>query len=89
MSTSLYDLSVPNYLQILGGISGVMQKGADYAESTGMELEDIIALRLREDMAPFSFQVISVWHHSLGAVRGIKDGLFQPPPKLGELSYAD
>jgi hypothetical protein len=33
-------------------------------------------------MLPFRFQVISVVHHSLGAINGIKEGVFSPPPSL-------
>lgn len=39
-------------------------------------------------MLPFSFQVISVWHHSLGAIKGIKAGEFAPPPSMDGLDYA-
>jgi hypothetical protein len=28
-----------------------------------------------------------VWHHSLGAIQGLKKGEFQPPPRLGDLPY--
>ena len=45
-------------------------------------------LKLHDDMLPLSFQVNSVWHHSLGAIEGIKAGLFQPPPKLRDVDYA-
>jgi hypothetical protein len=39
-------------------------------------------------MLPFQFQVISVYHHSLGAIKGIRDGTFTPPPSMPELDYA-
>jgi hypothetical protein len=88
MATSLYDMSVASYLQILGSVSGILQKGADHARDAGLNLDDIVETQLRPDMLPFRFQVISVWHHSLGAVRGIQAGLFQPPPSLPDLDYA-
>ena len=87
MPVSLYELSVPNYLQILGGVAVTMDKGAEFAAESGLDLEQLVDYRLRDDMLPFSFQVISVWHHSLGAIRGLKAGLFQPPPNLGPQSY--
>ena len=31
MAISLYDISVSNYLQVLGGIAGVLEKGAEFA----------------------------------------------------------
>ena len=89
MALSLYELSIPNYLQILGGVSRVLQKGADHAAASDLDLGAIVDFRMREDMFPFSFQVVSVWHHSLGAINGIREGLFQPPPSLGALSYRE
>ena len=37
-------------------------------------------------MFPFRFQVISVAHHSRGAIEGAKAGVCRPPPSL-ELNY--
>lgn len=89
MAISLYDLSVPNYLQVLGSVAGVLNKGADHAQSQGVNPDEYVQLRLADDMHPLSFQVISVWHHSLGAIRGLQAGQFSPPPDLGEQSYSD
>jgi uncharacterized protein len=87
MAISLYDLSVTNYLQVLGSVSNVLEKGAQFAGETGLDLDDIVQTRLRDDMLPFQFQVISVMHHSRGAIEGIQAGEFSPPPALG-LDYA-
>ena len=88
MATSLYDMSVPSYLQLLGGMANVMQKGADYYAENNMDLDDIVSTRLRDDMAPFTFQIISVKHHSLGAIEGLERGEFNPPPTIQGLDYA-
>lgn len=37
MSISLYDLSVTNYLQILGSTSAVLNKGKEYAQAKGIK----------------------------------------------------
>ncbi len=87
MSVSLYDLSVASHLQTLGGVANVLAKGEEHAAAGHMNLEELVAYRMREDMAPFTFQVISVWHHSLNAIKGLKEGVFSPPPSLGELDY--
>lgn len=87
MSVSLYDLSVASHLQILGGVTNVLAKGEQYAAAGNMDLKEIVGYKLRDDMAPFSFQVLSVWHHSLNAIKGLKEGLFSPPPKLKGLDY--
>lgn len=88
MTVSLYALTIENYLQALGGVKTVLEKGAEYAASKGENPDDLVDLRLCEDMAPVRFQVISVWHHSLGAVNGMRAGLFQPPPKTPDFDYA-
>ncbi len=87
MSISLYDASVASYLQTLGGVSNVLAKGEAFADGGNLDLEAIVGFKLRDDMAPFSFQVLSVWHHSMNAIRGLKEGLFQPPPRMSDLDY--
>jgi hypothetical protein len=88
MAISLYDISVSNYLQVLGGITGVLKKGAEFATECDLDLAEIVETRLRPDMLPFQFQVISVYHHSLGAIKGIREGVFSPPPSMPELERA-
>ncbi len=89
MAISLYDISVVNYLQVLSGMSSVLAKGAEYAAAGDLDLSRIVDTRLAPDMLPFSFQVISVSHHSLGAIQGIRKGLFGPPPSLPDPKYQD
>jgi hypothetical protein len=88
MAISIYDLSVGSYLQTLGGISAVLQKGTDYAAENELDLEGVVETRLHPDMLPFRFQVISVFHHSLGAINGMREGLFTPPPPMPDIDYA-
>jgi hypothetical protein len=88
MAISIYDLSVGSYLQTLGGIAGVLHKGADYAAENELDLEGVVETRLHPDMLPFRFQIISVVHHSLGAINGMREGLFTPPPSMPDLDYA-
>jgi hypothetical protein len=84
---SLYDCSVGTYLQILRATAGILEKGRQHFASEGVDLADIVAFRLREDMLPFWFQIVSVCHHSLGAIRGIQAGVFSPPPRQPDLTY--
>ncbi len=88
MAISLYDLSVPSYLQILGAVSGFLDRGAAHCKDKGIDPGEIVETRLYPDMLPFSFQIRSVAHHSIGALEGIKQGLFQPPPASPPLDYA-
>ena len=39
-------------------------------------------------MLPFRFQILAVVGHSIGAIEGVKKGLFQPPRETPPLDYA-
>jgi uncharacterized protein len=88
MSTSLYDLTVANYLQTLGAVAGCLEKGREFCAGKGTDPNELVEARLFEDMLPLRFQVLSVAHHSLGAVEGLKAGVFSPPREAGPLDYA-
>ena len=88
MSISFYDASVGSYLQILEGTVGVLESGKQYAAEAGLDLQEIVMTRLRDDMMPFHFQVVSVAHHSLGAIRGMEKGEFMPPSFGLDKDYA-
>ena len=88
MAISLYDLSVPTYLQTLGGVAGFLEKGLAHCGECNVEPGEVVAHRLFEDMAPFSFQIRSVAHHSAGAMEALKTGVFNPPGRGEPLDYA-
>jgi len=88
MATSLYDLSVANYLQTLGAVIGFLNEGITHFQAHNVDLNEIVETRLAPDMLPLRFQIQSVAHHSLGAIEGVKRGLFQPPPAIPALDYA-
>ncbi|HUZ12417.1 MAG TPA: DUF1993 domain-containing protein [Caulobacteraceae bacterium] len=88
MAISLYDLSVASYLQTLGAVSGYLDKGLAHCRAAGLDPEQIVETRLAGDMLPFRFQIVSVAHHSRGAIEGVTQGEFRPPPDLGPLDYA-
>jgi hypothetical protein len=88
VSISFYDASVGSYLQVLNAIAGVLEKGASHAAAAGLDLQEIVMTRLREDMMPFHFQVVSVAHHSWGAMQGMQAGVFRPPSFELDEDYA-
>lgn len=89
MSQSFYDLSVASYLQILGGVQTTLARAVEFAEGNPLNLDELVHFRLHDDMAPLSFQLISVWHHSLGSIKGMQAGVFEPPPKMPAMSFDD
>ena len=88
MATSLYDLSVTNYLQTLGGMEGFLGRGLAHFQENKIDPNEIVETRLYPDMLPFRFQVLASVHHSIGGMRGVKAGLFTPPAQLPPLDYA-
>lgn len=87
MPFSLHAATVGTYQQILAAVEGVMDKGQAHCEAKGIDLDEVVAMQLIDDMLPFRFQVISVAHHSLGALNGVNAGVFGPP-SMQELDYA-
>ncbi len=79
MSISFYDASVGTYQQVLGSVAGILDKGAAFAAESETDLEEIVGAKICDDMMPFHFQIVSVCHHSWGALQGMRDGRFAPP----------
>jgi hypothetical protein len=89
MSISLYDCSVASFLQVLGAVSGFLEKGLAHCKENGIDPESVVETRIFDDMLPFRFQILSVAHHSAGALDGAKAGVFRPPGAAGmDLGYA-
>jgi uncharacterized protein len=81
MAISLYDATVPNYLQVLTSIRGVLDKGLAWAKESGVDPDSLVEARLIDDMLPFGFQVKRVADHSAGALRDISHGAFTMPKR--------
>jgi uncharacterized protein len=89
VSTSLYDLSVPTFLQTVRSIGGFLARAATHFAATGTNPDDIVTTRLFHDMAPFHFQIEAAWHHSVWGVRTLTTGAFTPPALVGPVPFAD
>jgi hypothetical protein len=88
MAFSLYDATVANYLQILGAIGVSLEKSLAHFRDKGVEPAEIVEARLAPDMLPLRFQIVSVAHHSRGAMEAAKNGAFVPPSGKPDLDYA-
>lgn len=78
MAFSLYSATVPCFRQILGAVSGLIDKAEAFCAEKNLAPEAIIEGRLAEDMHPFAYQVKSTVVHSLGALEGVRRGVFSP-----------
>jgi hypothetical protein len=88
MAIGLYDLSVGSFLQTLGGVAGFLDRGLAHFADNNVDPGEIVEARLWDDMLPFRFQIVSVAHHSIGAIEGAKSGVFSPPGETPPYDYA-
>src|ERR1700761_7005040 len=87
--TSLYDLSVPTFLQTLRAVAGFLHRTVAHCAKTGGNPDDFVNARLIADMAPFHFQIEALVHHSVSGVEAVKTGVFAPPPLIGTMPFAN
>lgn len=89
MTIALYDISVATYLQHLAAMTGVLERGLDYCRAENIDPQEVVETRIHPDMRPFSFQLRSTVHHSLGAVEALRTGQFGPPGEAPKPGYTD
>ncbi|WP_421932667.1 DUF1993 domain-containing protein [Phenylobacterium sp.] len=89
MAISLYDVSVTSFLQVLGGVSGFLDRGLSHFTDNNIDPNEVVDVRLFPDMLPFWFQISSVAHHSIDAIEGVRAGTFSPGGASPPLTYAD
>jgi hypothetical protein len=65
MATTLYDLSVPTFLQTVRAVGGFLDRAARHCAEIGADPDDFVQVRLFEDMAPFHFQIEAAGHHAV------------------------
>jgi hypothetical protein len=88
MATSLYDLSVPTFLQTVSAVAGFLDRAVAHCAETGVNPDDLVDARLFADMAPFHFQIECVAHHSVWG-EAVKTGAFTLPALVGSVPFAD
>ena len=89
MATSLYDLSVPTFLQTVRAIGGFLDRAAKHCAETGAEPDAFVQARLFDDMAPFHFQIEAASHHCVWGLEAVKTGVFAPPALVGPVPFND
>jgi len=78
MPTSLYELSVPTFLQTVKAVRSFLDRAARHCAETRADPDDFVHNRLFDDMAPFHFQIEAAWHHSVWGLEAAKTGAFAP-----------
>ena len=69
MPISMYHASVPVFLQLLGGLKGVIEKAEAHATAHKWEENALLNWRLYPDMFTFARQVRQASEHAFGAGR--------------------
>jgi len=67
MTVSMYTVSVPVFIQHLGGLAGVLDKAAAHAASRKINEADLLSMRLAPDMFPLLRQVRAATDHAANA----------------------
>lgn len=88
MAFSLYDATIPNFLQAVEAVGALVAKADAHCAEQGIAPETWIAARLADDMHPFAYQVKSVAVHSIGAIEGVRKGQFSPDVSVPPASFA-
>jgi hypothetical protein len=89
MRISLYDLSVPTFLQTVSAVGGFLDRATRHYAEIGADLEEVVNARLFPDMAPFHFQIEALTHHAVWGLEAVKTGVFAPPPLVGVMPFGD
>lgn len=88
MAITLYDAAVRPFIQTVGAIGTILDRGLAHCADSAIDPQDIVKARLHPEMLPFRFQVISVAHHSIGAIEKTHTGVFTPETSIEPLDYA-
>lgn len=89
MTFSLYDAIIPSNIQIIGAVSGLVDKAEGYCNETGRTEAEIIEARLADDMLPFAYQVKAVAEHSRVAIESVHTGSYSPDISAPPDNFAD
>jgi hypothetical protein len=89
MATSLYDLSVPTFLQTVSAVASFLDRADKHCKENGANPDEFVDARLFPDMAPFHFQIEALTHHAVWGVKALMTGLFDPPPLIGSMPFAE
>jgi hypothetical protein len=78
MAITLYDAFVPSCQQILGGLSGLIDKGQSHVEEHGLEDSELIEATLSDTMWTLPWHVRACWVHSAYTFDQLPTGEFTP-----------
>lgn len=78
MPFGLYDATIPTYLQFLGTMRTLVEKAETFCVEREMAEADLLDVHFGPDMLPLSWQIRWTCTHSIGALEGVRAGVFHP-----------
>jgi uncharacterized protein len=69
MAVTMYQASIPVFQQLLGGLSGVLDKGAAHAAAKKWDTGVVLNMRFYPDMFTFARQVRQACEHAMAPAR--------------------
>jgi len=88
MAITMYQMSVPLFLKVLGNLSAILDKGAAFAEAKKVEPAVLLGYRLAPDMLNLTRQVQIASDHAKRASARLA-GIEPPAYEDSEASFAD
>lgn len=88
MAISLYDATVPSWLQILKAVRSLTEKAESFCAEKGRSEQELLASHFGPDMLPLAWQIKWTCSHSLGAIEGVRAGSFSPDRSPPAESFA-
>src|SRR6266508_3447806 len=72
MRTSLYDLSVPTFLQTVRSVGGFLDRAASHFSNTGVDPDNFVNSRLFDNMSFFLYETATTEIYSLSRDEALK-----------------
>ncbi len=88
MSVSMYSISVPVFIRMLGNLAAILEKAAAHCEARGIDPAALLDARLYPDMFHFTKQVQVAADHAKNAAARLA-GTAAPESANQEHSFAD
>ena len=89
MTLSLYEATVPAFIQGLTAVNGLVEKARVYCAEQGIDEGALCGTSLAPDMWPFAKQVICTCQHSAWAIEAAFSGENIPDMSPGPMNFAE
>lgn len=89
MALSLYDATVPSFIQGLTAVGGLVEKARAHCAEQGIDEGVLCGSSIAPDMWPFAKQVICACQHSAEAVAAVFVGHNGPDMAPGPMNFAE